>query len=297
MVRKLQQAKPAYSEKLPQVEALAAELADEVLLFVFGSYAREQATPLSDLDLAYLPLKELSSGEMQTLDRALYRRLSRLLGTDDFTLVNLRQVPPTLAFTVLTRGRALADPENGQLTAFREQVLALYPESRRLKQSTLKTFSEQLQRGGASMSVDQEKVLGQLRRLNADLQKLREKTQLSEAAYLVNSDAQDVVERRLQTATECCLNIGNHLIAVLGLQVAEDYASVFHSLAAGGVIPAEVAEAMADMARFRNVLVHLYWRIEPKQVYHTLPQRVESLSNFSEAIIEYLNLDAHQTSS
>lgn len=292
MVRKLQEAKPAYSEKLPQVEELAAELADEVLLFVFGSYARGQATPLSDLDLAYLPLRELSSEEMQALDQRLYRRLSRLLGTDDFTFINLRQVSPTLAFTVLTEGRTLADAENGQLAAFRERVLTLYPESRRLKQSALRAFADQLQQGGPSISVDQEKVLEQLRRLDTDLRKLREKAQLSEAAYLADSDAQDVVERRLQTATECCLNIGNHLIATLGLQVAEDYASVFQSLAAGGIIPPDVAQAMADMARFRNLLVHLYWRVDSAQVYETLPQRIEVLSDFSEAILQYLDLNA-----
>jgi len=279
-----------YRSKIPLLEKLAAGLADELLLCVFGSYARGQETPLSDLDLAYLPQEELTPEQVQALDQALYRRLSRILQSDDFTLVNLRQAPPTLAFTVLTEGRALSSPGNRQWVAFCERIFALYPESRRLRQSVLETFARQLQQGGAPMPVDRVKVLEQLYRLDADLRKLREKAQLPRAAYLADGDAQDVVERRLQTATECCVNIGNHLIATLGLRVAEDYASVFDSLAAGGVIPPAVAEAMADMARLRNLLVHLYWKVNPAQVHQTLPQRIEALAAFSQAIVHYLDL-------
>jgi uncharacterized protein YutE (UPF0331/DUF86 family) len=49
---------------------------------------------------------------------------------------------------------------------------------------------------------------------------------------------------------------------------------------------------MADMARFRNLLVHVYWRIDRTQVYETLPQRIETLSDFSAAIVEYLDVTA-----
>jgi uncharacterized protein YutE (UPF0331/DUF86 family) len=229
---------------------------------------------------------------MQALDLALYRRLSRILESDDFTLVNLRQAPPSLAFAVLTEGKPLSDPGDGPWTAFCERILTLYPESRRLKQSTLEAFACQLQQGGAPMTVDREKILEQLRRLDGDLRKLKEKAQLPKTAYLTDSDAQDVVERRLQTAAECCLNIGNHVIAALGLEMAEDYASVFHSLAAGGVIPSDVAEAMADMARFRNLLVHLYWKVDQARIRQTLPQRIETLAAFSQAIVQYLGLDS-----
>lgn len=291
MVRKLQQVSPPFQEKLPLLEKLAAELADELLLFVFGSYAQNRATPLSDLDLAYLPKGDLDREQALRLDRTLYRRLSHLLESDDFTLVNLLQAPPTLAFTVLTEGMMLSPPGDGGWTAFHERVFALYPESRRLKQHALEAFAHQLRRGGSPMPVDREKVLEQLRRLDADLRKLREKAQLSRDAYLADSDTQDVVERRLQTATECCLNIGNHLIATLELPVAEDYASVFTSLATGGIIPPDVAEGMADMARFRNLLVHLYWRVDPAQVHQSLPQRIATLETFYQAIVRSLGLD------
>ncbi|MSP11324.1 MAG: DUF86 domain-containing protein [Chloroflexi bacterium] len=277
MVRKLQESKVAYAERLGQVAALAAECAGDLALFLFGSYATGQTTPLSDLDLAYLPLNSLSQREMHDLDVSLYLRLSHILASDDFSLINLREAPATIAFAVLTQGRLLAPSDHPALQAFRERIFALYPESRRLKQACLQV-------------VNHEKILEQLHRLDLDLHKLESKMQLTETAYLADSDSQDIVECRLQTACEACLNIGHHLIAALGLQPAEEYATIFQSLTAGSILSPAVAESMADMARFRNLLVHLYWRIDARQVYQSLPQRVAILRAFTEEIITYLGL-------
>ncbi|MBI3941939.1 MAG: DUF86 domain-containing protein [Chloroflexi bacterium] len=301
MVRKLQASQVAYAEGLGQVAALATEYAGELALFLFGSYATGQATPLSDLDLAYFSLKSLSEQGMHELDITLYRRLSHILASDDFSLINLREAPPTLAFAVLSQGRLLAASDYPGLQAFRERIFALYPESRHLKQTYLQAAVYRLLQVGEPaeavpakenrMSINHEKILEQLHRLDLDLRKLESKMQLTETAYLADSDSQDVVERRLQTACEACLNIGNHLIAALGLQPAEEYAAIFQSLAAGSVLSQTVADSMADMARFRNLLVHLYWRIDPRQVYQSLPQRVAALRACAQEIITYLGLD------
>jgi len=45
---------------------------------------------------------------------------------------------------------------------------------------------------------------------------------------------------------------------------------------------------MADMARFRNLLVHLYWGIDHAKVYQTMTERIETLESFSRAIYEFL---------
>ena len=138
------------------------------------------------------------------------------------------------------------------------------------------------------MAVDKERLLMQLRLLQDDLDKLREKAALSREAYLIDVDTRSVVERRFQTATESCLNIGNHLIARLNLRLAEDYASVFRSLNEGQVISVRLAEDMADMARFRNLLVHLYWTIDHLLVYDTMAARIATLDRFKREIGAYV---------
>ena len=56
-------------------------------------------------------------------------------------------------------------------------------------------------------------------------------------AYLQTRDVQAIVERRLQTAIESCLNIGNHLIARLGLRPPQDYGDVFRILRDAYILP------------------------------------------------------------
>ncbi len=84
------------------------------------------------------------------------------------------------------------------------------------------------------------------------------------------------------------VNIGNHLIAALDLKLAEDYASVFLNLAEGKVIPKRLAEQMADMARFRNLLVHLYWKIDHVKIHKEMKQRIKALEKFAKEITQFL---------
>ena len=107
-------------------------------------------------------------------------------------------------------------------------------------------------------------------------------------AYLRTRDVQAIVERRLQTAIESCLHIGNHLIARLGLRPPQDYGDVFRILRDAYILPSECAEAMVDMARFRNLLVHLYWQLDYERIYDSLPGRCASLEAFASHIGRWL---------
>jgi uncharacterized protein YutE (UPF0331/DUF86 family) len=90
------------------------------------------------------------------------------------------------------------------------------------------------------------------------------------------------------TAIESCLNISNHLIARLGLRPPQDYGDVFRILRDAYILPAECAEAMVDMARFRNLLVHLYWQLDYERIYDSLQGRLASLEAFASHIARWL---------
>lgn len=42
------------------------------------------------------------------------------------------------------------------------------------------------------------------------------------------------------------------------------------------------------MARFRNLLVHLYWEIDHKRVHESLSRRIEALKTFVKRIVEWM---------
>lgn len=265
-----------WAPSLPQLEAL----------LLFGSYARRMETPLSDVDMAYLLKEGLSPSSEAEIDTKLYNGVSRLLGTDEVTLLNLTKAPLSIAFSVLQEGRVLFCRRPERLMAFQERVLILYPEVHRLRVEVLAEFEKSLK--GAQMDVEREKILYSLRFLKEEVTNLKELAKLSKEEYLASSNHQIVAERRFQRAMENCLNIGNHIISRQGLRLAEDYASVFVILADSHVISRKLAERMADMARFRNLLVHVYWHIDHERIYQQMAERINSLVSFMDEIHKFI---------
>lgn len=280
MVIKSAKAPPAGArQRLKEIADRVAALPALDALWLFGSYARGEETPLSDVDLAYLMRPGAEQAEQ---DVALYRTLSAHFGTDELTLLDLAGAGPAVAFRVLQEGKLLFCRNAQTVADLTEAVLARHSEIRRLVAEALRNDQE------ATVEIDRDKVLAQLRLVEADLSRLREKASIVEAAYLADLDAQDVVMRRFQTAVETCASIGNHLIARLRLRLAEDYAGVFSVLGEAGILDRGLAARMAELARFRNLLVHLYWRVDHTQVFRRMQERIRLLEEFQESIRAFL---------
>lgn len=96
------------------------------------------------------------------------------------------------------------------------------------------------------------------------------------------------VERYLQLAIECCLDLGNHLISDRGLRKAENYKDVFIILSEAKVLSKPFAKRIAPMGGFRNILVHDYLKVDPRKVYGALQNRLPDLEKFAKAIARRL---------
>ncbi len=266
-------------DRVASVEGLAA-------LWLFGSFARGEATPISDVDLAFLPDAGLTGEALDRFETRFYRAIAHTLHTDEFTFVNLRCVAAYIAWRVLVEGELLLCRDEQLAAELAEVVYRYAPEVRQWHHAGNVDFLEGF--GMPDPTIDKERVIEFLRLISEDLRDLSEKAQVSKESYARSRDIQAVMERRLQTAIESCLNIGNHLIARLGLRAPQDYADVFHILREGRILPAEAAEQMADMARFRNLLVHVYWTIDSEQIYDSLPTRLSVLETFAQHITQWL---------
>ncbi len=95
-------------------------------------------------------------------------------------------------------------------------------------------------------------------------------------------------ERFLQLAIECCIDIGSHIIASEGFRRPEDYADVFRVLGENKVLPEDFAAQLVKMARFRNLLVHIYLEVDLNQVYNILKNNLGDLEKFAKHIINYI---------
>ena len=95
------------------------------------------------------------------------------------------------------------------------------------------------------------------------------------------------VERGLQVAIECVLDIGSHVISAYGFRKPSEYAEVFVILKEHRVLPSEFAERIRPMAGLRNLLVHMYLEVNA----HRLAQQLDHLDDFrayGEHILDFI---------
>ncbi|GIW55128.1 MAG: hypothetical protein KatS3mg082_1532 [Nitrospiraceae bacterium] len=286
MTSKLQLLPSDAQKRIRAIPERVAGLPGLAALWLFGSYARGDATPISDVDLAYVLDQAIVGGERDRVETSLYAVLADTLHSDEVTFVDLERAPSYMAWQVCRNGRLLWCGDAARVAQVVEAIYCQAPDIRWLRHVSDRDFLQGV--GMPEPNIDKDRVIEFLRLISEDTKRLREKALLPKEQYLASPDLQAIVERRFQTATESGINIGNHLIARLGLRAPKDYADVFRILSEERVIPPELAGQMADMAKFRNLLVHVYWALDHERVWDSLPARVSVLEAFARCIAEWV---------
>jgi uncharacterized protein YutE (UPF0331/DUF86 family) len=107
-------------------------------------------------------------------------------------------------------------------------------------------------------------------------------------SFLADPDARDIACYRLLLAIEAALALCYHVSARRLRSVPEDYAGCFAGLANAGLISAELSTRLQQMARFRNLLVHVYWEVDYGRVFDVIEQDLEDLRSFSRTVANLL---------
>jgi len=95
-------------------------------------------------------------------------------------------------------------------------------------------------------------------------------------------------ERYLQLAIQAVLDISHHVVADRNLPLPADSKSLFELLTRQKVVSKRLAGKLADMAGFRNVLVHEYLEIDRHRVYRALTTDLRDFESFVRAVTRLL---------
>lgn len=106
-------------------------------------------------------------------------------------------------------------------------------------------------------------------------------------AYLEDTLLRRAVERTLQIAVEACLDIGRRLISLEGFRYPEDNKDVFQVLIEEKIVSKTLSYHLLDMARFRNLMVHDYAKVDDAKVYGILKKRIGDFDQYARAIVLY----------
>ena len=130
-----------------------------------------------------------------------------------------------------------------------------------------------------------EKRLNELNDRLARLEPLKTKPRIE---FDTDPYLRDVVERNLEIAAQCVIDICNRLIALENARKPGDYYEAIAIMGELGILPVDVAYRLALIAGFRNILIHEYISIDWDLVYKHL-QNINELTVFADYIQQWLS--------
>lgn len=137
--------------------------------------------------------------------------------------------------------------------------------------------------------VDRDKLEGLIRNLRRYTEILRQIVQRDETRFVSDPIVIGSARYYLQVAIETCINMAHHLIATERLRAPQDYKDTFAVLNEAGIIPAECARTMRELAGLRNLLVHLYWEVDDRMVYAGIRTELDDFETFVGHIVAHLD--------
>lgn len=120
--------------------------------------------------------------------------------------------------------------------------------------------------------------------MESQLQALRQLAIPSQKAFAATHHLHKTVLHDLQELIQACIDIGNHIIADEGFRAPENYRDVFRILEEEKVITPPLCKKLEQMVGFRNIVVHLYERVDLETVYAIFKRRLGDFTQFIQAI-------------
>ncbi|MBV6466306.1 MAG: hypothetical protein PGMFKBFP_01613 [Anaerolineales bacterium] len=136
--------------------------------------------------------------------------------------------------------------------------------------------------------VKTEVIRKRLQKLDEYLKILRAMRSYSLEEFLGDPKLYGSAERFLHLAIEVTLDIGNHIVADLGLGEVNWYSDIVYALEEKKFISEDLREKWIRMVGFRNVLVHDYLEVDRKIVFDVLRNHLQDLNELRKVFSEFL---------
>lgn len=134
------------------------------------------------------------------------------------------------------------------------------------------------------MPLDQELILKRCQEITDSLDRLEQIGKEPVETFFADQDIRDIGCYRLLVAIEAALGLCYHVTAKQLAKVPDDYAQCFAILEEAGLITAELSANLQQMARFRNVLIHMYWKVDYTEVHRIIKKHINDLRRFAGAM-------------
>ncbi len=134
------------------------------------------------------------------------------------------------------------------------------------------------------MALNTDLIMQRFADIRASLARLDAMAEMDRDAFLADQDALDIASYRLLIAIESAIQLCFHVSAHALHRPPTAYAECFAILGEAGILPVELTQRLQQMARFRNMLVHVYWDVDYGRVYTILQENLDDLRAFVRAV-------------
>jgi uncharacterized protein YutE (UPF0331/DUF86 family) len=134
------------------------------------------------------------------------------------------------------------------------------------------------------MALNTDLMMQRFADIRASLARLEAMAAMDREAFLADQDTLDIASYRLLIAIESAIQLCFHVSAHALHRSPTAYAECFAILGEAGILPDDLARRLQQMARFRNMLVHVYWDVDYERVYTILRENLDDLRAFVRAV-------------
>ena len=90
---------------------------------------------------------------------------------------------------------------------------------------------------------------------------------------------------------ETCVDIAGHIIADKAFRIPKSYADTFKVFREEKILDNKLSAALRKMAKFRNIVVHHYDKVDAEIVVGIMKNNLTDFINYKDAIIRLLEAD------
>lgn len=140
--------------------------------------------------------------------------------------------------------------------------------------------------------VDIEYIKKKAKEIRENIQLIEEYTKIGEEDFF--KDMRNVYTLRylLLESIEGCAAICNHILMKEGKIAPAGYTECFKGLEEIGVFDSDFTTKLVNMARFRNLLVHHYSKVDDHKVFEYSRKNLSDFDQFLKTIAKFLKVES-----
>jgi hypothetical protein len=262
------------TERLTALLARAERDPAVLAVILFGSRARGENTPDSDIDIC-LVLEPRSYSDLELSEKKL-----DYLAEFDLDIHIYQQLPLYIRPRVLREGKVLFCRNEDTLYELAFRTIQEYEDFKHIYRDTSRRLP--------MAKLDTPRILAKLDALEGYLEELKSILPLDFEEYQRNFERRRACECLLQISIETVIDVCSLLVKGMRLGLPGEEDDLFDKLHRAGVISEHMRDKLRKMKGLRNILVHEYARVDDRLVYGALWERLHDFAQFKHEILGFL---------